>query len=325
MRVLCKILALVALAVSSAVATAQSTYPERTIRIVVPFPPGGDIDPIARALAAHFQATWGQSAIVENKPGSAAIIGTDYVAKSAPDGHTLLLSGVGPLVIHPSLYPKLPYSVERDLQPISLIADTPMVMVINQTVPAKNLDEFLAFAKSKAGGVSYASAGTGSIPHLTAVLFAAAAGIQMTHVPYKGTAPAINDLLGGHVNMYFNPLPSARGYLKGNPDKVRPLAVTSSRRSRELPDVPTLDELGLKGFNVKSWYGLIAPAGTPKETVQKLNAELKRAISDSAFSARLIALGTDPSWSTVEQFAEQIKQESVMWEKIIREHGIKVD
>ncbi len=318
--------AAIPMAVAPATAHAQAqSYPNKPIKLIVAFPAGGDIDPVARALGEHFQSAWGQPNVVDFKPGAGAILGTDYVAKSPPDGYTLLLCSIGAMTINPGLYPKLPYNVEKDIEPISLIATTPMVLVVNRTVPATRFSEFLAYAKANPGKLTYASAGTGNVTHLTAALFASVTGLKMVHVPYKGSAPALNDLLGGHVSMYFNPLPSARGYLKASSDKVTPLAVTTLKRSAHLPDVPTLDELGVKGFDVKSWYGLCAPGGTPKDIVQKLNAEVGRALAGTSFPERLRSLGTDPSPTTVEQFTHMIRAETVQWAKTIREQGVKVD
>ncbi len=317
----------VTLAFSPAVTFAQAQgYPNKPIKLIVAFPAGGDIDPVARALGEHFQAAWGQPNIVDFKPGAGAILGTDFVAKAPPDGYTLLLCSIGAMTINPGLYPKLPYNVEKDLEPISLIATTPMVLVVNRTVPATKFAEFLVYARSNPPGkLTFASAGTGNVTHLTGELFSSVTGVKMTHVPYKGSAPALADLLGGHVNLYFNPLPSARGYLKSSSDKVTPLAVSTLKRSSHLPDVPTLDELGVKGFDVKSWYGLCAPGGTPKDIVQKLNAEVVRALNGPVFSDKLKGLGTDPAPTSVEQFTRMIRDETVQWAKIIREQGIKVE
>ena len=315
-----------ALAAAPLLANAQaSSYPNRPIKLIVAFPPGGDIDPVARALGEHFQSAWGQPNMVDVKPGAGAILGTDFVAKSPPDGYTLLLCSIGAITINPGLYPKLPYNVEKDLEPVSLIATTPMVLVVNRTVPATKFAEFLAYARANPGKLTFASAGTGNVTHLTGELFASVAGVKMTHVPYKGSAPALNDLLGGHVSLFFNPLPSARGYLQASADKVTPLAVTTLRRSSHLPDVPSLDELGVRGFDVKSWYGLCAPGGTPKDIVQKLNAEVGRALAGTGFPERLKALGTDPAPTTVGEFTQMIRAETAQWAKIIREQGVKVD
>lgn len=319
-----RLVALLAFAAVSAWTHAQP-YPNKLIKFVVPFPGGGDLDPIARGLGEHFQATWGQPYIVENRPGANAMIGTEYVARSAPDGYTLLICSPGAMTINPNLYSNVPYTVGKDIIPVSLVATAPMVWVVGNKLPMKTYSEVVSYIKANPGKVSFASAGRGNVTHLAAELFMSEAGLSTVHVPYKGAQAVIADLLGGHIEMYFNPMPSARGYVKQNADKVTPLAVTSKVRSPQLPDVPTLDELGLKGFDVYSWYGLCAPGGTPKEIVDKLNAEVVRALSKGDLSERLRGLGTNPQSNTPEQFADQIRRETVMWGKIIKDKDIKAD
>jgi tripartite-type tricarboxylate transporter receptor subunit TctC len=315
---------LLAFAAVATLAHAQP-YPSKPIKFVVPFPAGGDLDPIARGLGDHFQATWGQPYIVENKAGANAMIGTEYVARSAPDGYTLLICSPGAMTINPNLYARVPYTVGKDIIPVSLVATAPMVWVVGHKLPMKNYTDIIAHIKANPGKVSFASAGRGNVTHLAAELFVTEAGLSMVHVPYKGAQAVIADLLGGHIEMYFNPMPSARGYVKQNPDKVTPIAVTSKVRSPQLPDVPTLDELGLKGFDVYSWYGLCAPGGTPKEIVDKLAAEVARALSKGDLPERLRGFGTNPQASSPEQFAEQIRRETALWGKIIREKDIKAE
>ena len=319
-----RLVTLLALAIVPAFAHAQP-YPSKPIKFVVPFPAGGDLDPIARGLGDHFQATWGQPYIVENKAGANAMIGTEYVARSAPDGYTLLICSPGAMTINPNLYAKVPYTVGKDIIPVSLVATAPMVMVIGKKMPAATYQEVVSYIKANPGKVSFASAGRGNVTHLVAELFMTEAGLSTVHVPYKGAQAVIADLLGGHIEMYFNPMPSARGYVKQNPDKVTPLAVTSRVRSPQMPDVPTLDELGLKGFDVYSWYGLCAPGGTPKEIVTKLSAEVARALSSGDLPERLRGFGTNPQASTPEQFAEQIRRETAQWGKVIKEKNIKAE
>ena len=319
-----RVLALVAFAAVSAFAHAQA-YPSKPIKFVVPFPAGGDLDPIARGLGDHFQATWGQPYIVENKAGANAMIGTEYVARSAPDGYTLLICSPGAMTINPNLYAKVPYTVGKDIIPVSLVATAPMVWVVGNKLPLKTYGEIVSYIKANPGKVSFASAGRGNVTHLAAELFMSEAGLSTVHVPYKGAQAVIADLLGGHIEMYFNPMPSARGYVKQNADKVTPIAVTSKVRSPQLPDVPTLDELGLKGFDVYSWYGLCAPGGTPKEIVDKLSAEVGRALSKGDLPERLRGFGTNPQASTPDQFSEQIRRETAMWGKIIKEKDIKAE
>ena len=310
---------------AAAVAASAQPYPSKPIKFVVPFPAGGDLDPIARGLGDHFQAIWGQPYIVENKAGANAMIGTEYVARSAPDGYTLLICSPGAMTINPNLYSKVPYTVGKDIIPVSLVATAPMVMVIGKKMPAATYKEVISYIKANPGKVSFASAGRGNVTHLAAELFMTEAGLSTVHVPYKGAQAVIADLLGGHIEMYFNPMPSARGYVKQNADKVTPLAVTSKVRSAQLPDVPTLDELGLKGFDVYSWYGLCAPGGTPKEIVDKLSAEVARALAKGDLPERLRGFGTNPQASTPEQFSEQIRNETAMWGKIIKDKDIKAE
>lgn len=324
MNVVVRLLALLTFAAASTFAQAQ-TYPSKPIKFVVPFPAGGDLDPIARGLGDHFQATWGQPYIVENKPGANAIIGTESVAKSPADGYTLLICSPGAMTINPNLYPNIPYTVGKDIVPVSLVATAPMVLVVSKKLPAKTYAEFVSYIKTNPGKVSFASAGRGNVTHLAAELFMSDSGLSTVHVPYKGAQAVIADLLGGHIEMYFNPMPSARGYVKSNTDKVTALAVTSKVRSPQLPDVPTLDELGLKGFDVYSWYGLCAPGGTPKEIVNKLSAEVARALSGGELPERLRGFGTNPQASTPEQFSEQIRLETAQWGKVIKQKDIKVE
>lgn len=315
-----------ALAMAAACAGAHAdTFPNKLIKIVVPFPAGSDLDPTARGLGDHFRAAWGQPYMVENKPGANAMIGTGQVAKSAADGHTLLICSPGPMSINPGLYPKVPYTVGKDIVPVSLVGTTPMVLVASTRMAVKNYAEFATHLKANAGKVFYASGGTGNITHLVAELYLRQAGISAIHAPYKGGQAAITDLLGGHVDFYFNPLPSALGYIHAQKDKVIPLAVTSLERSQYLPGVPTLNELGVKGFDVNSWYGLCAPGGTPKEVLAQLSAETAKALASGPLPERLRSLGTTPQASTPAQFAEQIRKEAASWQAIIKEKNITPD
>lgn len=319
-------LALCALAAASAAAFSQA-YPNKMIKIVVPFPAGSDLDPIARSLGDHFRTAWGQPYIVDNKPGANAMIGTGYVAKSPADGHTLMICSPAPMTINPNLYPKanVPYTVGKDIVPVSLIGTTPMVLVAGARMPVKNYAEFASYLKANQGKVFYASGGTGNLTHLVAEVFLHQAGLSATHTPYKGGAAAITDLIGGHVDFYFNPLPSARSYLTAQADKVKPIAVTSLERSPYLPDVPTLNELGLKNFEINSWYGLCAPGDTPKDILAKLSAETAKALAGGELPDKLRAVGTTPRASTPEQFSSQISRESAQWATIIKDKNIKAD
>lgn len=310
----------------SAIAHAAQTYPEKLIKIVVPFPPGGDLEPLARKLCDHFQKAWKQSCIVETKPGAQAMIGTDFVAKSPPDGYTLLICSVGPMTISPTFYAKvITYSVGKDIVPVARIATTPMVLVVGASVPAKTFGEFVAYGKAHPGKLSFASAGLGNVTHLTAELFFEQTGIKAVHVPYKGATAIIADLLGKHIDLYFNPLPSALGYVNNHGDKTKPLAVTSRERVPQLPGVPSFDELGVKGLVVNSWYGLCAPGGTPKAVVEALSSQVAAAVQDEGFSDWLRRAGMNPSFSSSEPFAVDIRTETVQWAKILREKGIEAE
>lgn len=324
MKAILRLLTLAALATSSLVAHADS-YPNKLIKIVVPFPGGSDLDPIARGLGDHFRKTWGQPYFVENKAGANAMIGTGAVAKAPADGYTLLICSPGSMAINPNLYPKVPYTVGKDIVPISLLGTTPMVLVASSRLGVKNYADFVNHLKANQNKAFYASGGTGNITHLVAELFLREAGVTAIHAPYKGGQAAITDLLGGHVDFYFNPLPSARAYLKAQSDKVTPLAVTSLERSPYLPDVPTLNELGLKGFEVNSWYGLCAPGGMPKEIVEKLGAQTEKALAGGDLPERLHSVGTTPRASTPAQLSERIRKESAEWAAIIKDKNIKAD
>jgi len=315
---------LLALSAAGFFAHAQP-YPSKPIKIIVPFPAGGDLEPVARGLGEHFQAIWNQPGIVDFKPGANGIIGTEFVAKSPPDGYTLMICSIGAMTINPNLHASLPYTVGGDIIPVSLVATTPMVLITGPKLPVKTYADFLSTVRAQPGKVSFASAGVGNVTHLVAELFMRQAGLTMVHVPYKGAQAVIADLLGGHIEMYFNPLPSARGYLKANAGKVTPLALTSIARSPILPEIPTLDELGLKGFDVNSWFGLCAPGGAPKDILARLSAEVVRAAAGTALPERLRTYGMNVRANTPEQFAAEIRQETAQWAKIIKDKGIKAN
>lgn len=303
-------------------ASAQ-TYPSKSIRLIVPFPAGGDIDPIARVLSEHLQAAWSQPVLVESRSGAGGTIGSDMVAKSPADGYTLLMCSAGPITISPSLYAKLPYSAEKDFEPVVLIGAAPLILLVNDTVPAKSYPEFLALAKEKPATLTFASSGIGSLAHLATMAYAGEAGVKLVHVPYKGSAPAVQDLLGGHVNLSFNPMPSALSAM--NSGKVRALVATSAQRSPLMPNVPALAELGLTDFDIVSWYGICAPSGTPKDIVQKLHAEVNRATAQPAVQQRLRALGTEPRNISVDEFGALLKKDAARWQKVIKDNGIQLN
>ncbi|MEK7877505.1 MAG: tripartite tricarboxylate transporter substrate binding protein [Pseudomonadota bacterium] len=314
-------LIIVALAVSSGTALAQS-FPNKAVRMVVPFPAGGSTDIVGRTVAQKLSEMWGQPVVVDNRPGGGTTIGTDVVAKAAPDGYTLLVTPA-PFTINPSLLARLPYDALTDFAPITLINTTPLVLVVNPGVPARSVKELIALAKARPGQLNFGSSGTGGSNHLAGELFNAMAGVKMVHIPYKGNAPALIDLAGGHVDLIFNGVTSALPLIKSG--KLRALAVTSMQRSAALPDVPTLDEVALKGFVAVAWNGLGAPANTPRDVIAKINADVIRIVSSPELKERLKAEGSDPVGSTPGQFAAFLRDEVAKWAKVIKFAGVKAE
>ena len=304
-------------------ASAQGAYPNRLVTMVVPFPPGGGTDTGARIVAQKLAARWGQAVIVENKGGAAGMIGADLVAKARPDGYTLLMGNIGTQAINPSLYRKLPYDPATAFVPISLVAELPLAMMVNPAVPARTPQEFIALVRSKPGQLSYSSAGAGGAPHLAAEMFKEATGTFILHVPYRGGGPAIADLLAGHVQLSFMTVLEASGNIKSG--KLRALAVTSSKRVPALPEVPTLAETVLPGFNSISWIGLLAPAGTPKEIVEKIAADLREVLASEEVKAKLVELGAVPAPNTPAQFAAMIEADRKRYAQVIADKKITVD
>jgi tripartite-type tricarboxylate transporter receptor subunit TctC len=308
-----------ALTICAFAAHAQS-FPAKAVRLVVPFAAGGSTDIVGRTLAQKLNELWGQPVVVDNRAGGSTVIGTDIVAKAPPDGHTLLVTPA-PFTIVPSLTPKLPYDPQKDFEPITLINTTPLVVVVHPGVPAKSVKDLIALAKAKPGALNYGSSGSGGSNHLAGELFNAMAGVKMVHVPYKGNAPALTDLVGGHVDLVFNGLTSALPLIKSG--KLRPLGVTSLRRASALPQVLTLDEQGLKGFQAVAWNGLTAPARTPKEIVAKLNTDVLKVIRSPELAERLKAEGSDPVGSSVEEYTAFLRDEIAKWRKVIQFANIK--
>ena len=295
-------------------------YPTRAVRLVVPFAPGGSTDIVARVIAQKLNEMWGQPVIVDNRAGGSTVIGTDVVAKAPPDGHTLLVTPA-PFTIVPSLATKLPYDPHKDFEPITLINTTPLVVVVHPGVPAKSIKELIALARSRPGALNFGSSGSGGSNHLAGELFNALAGVKMVHVPYKGNAPALTDLVGGHVDLLFNGLTSALPLIKSG--KLRPLGMTSLKRAGALPDVPTVDEQGLKGFQAVAWNGLTAPARTPKDVIAKLNADVSRVIRTAELVEKLRAEGSDPVGSSVSDYTAFLRDEIAKWAKVIKFANIK--
>jgi tripartite-type tricarboxylate transporter receptor subunit TctC len=300
-----------------------SPYPTKPIRIVVPFPAGGATDVLARAAAQKLTESLGQPVVVDNRPGAGGNIGAELVAKSAPDGYTLLMGTVGTHAINPGIYPKMPYDHVRDFAPIILVAGVPNVLEVNPSLPVNSVQELIAYAKANPGKLNFASSGNGTSIHLSGELFKTMAGVQMTHVPYKGSAPALQDLVGGQVQLMFDNLPPSLALIKAG--KLKPLAVTSKVRAPALPDVPTLAESGLPGFEASSWFGLLAPAGTPQPVIAKLNAEIAKWLATPEAKEKLVAQGANIAGGTPEDFARHIAAETAKWQKVVKDSGAKID
>jgi tripartite-type tricarboxylate transporter receptor subunit TctC len=306
-----------------AVWASAQTYPVKPIRIVVPFPPGGATDILARDVAQKLTEAWGQQVIVDNRPGAGGNIGSELVAHSAPDGYTLEMGTVGTHAINASLYAKMPYDHVKDFAPVILVAGVPNVLVVNNAVPANSVAELIAYAKANPGKLNFASSGNGTSIHLSGELFKVMAGVQMTHIPYKGSAPALQDLLGGQVQLMFDNLPPSLPQIKAG--KVRALAVTSLTRAPALPDVPTVAESGLPGFEASSWFGILAPAGTPPAIVAKLNAEIAKWLATPEAKEQLAKQGANAAGGTPEDFAKHIAAETAKWAKVVKDSGAKID
>ena len=300
-------------------ACAQS-YPSRPVTLVVPFPPGGGTDTGGRVIAEQLSRRWGQTVIVENKGGAAGQIGADLVAKAKPDGYTLLLGNIGTQAINPSLYAKLPYDPDKAFAPVSLVAELPLVMMVNPAVAAQTPAEFIALAKAQAGKMSYSSSGAGGAPHLVAEMFKDQTRSFIVHVPYRGGGPAIADLLAGHVDLSFMTALEASGHIKAG--KLRALAVTSDKRLPALPDVSTLAESALPGFNAISWIGMVAPTGTPQDIVDKIAADVRAVLADEAVKARFAALGGVARATSPQDFGKLIAADRTRYAEIIRSRKI---
>ena len=298
---------------------AQSGYPERPITLIVPYAPGGGNDVVARAVADSMSKSLGQPLVIENRGGAGGSVGTRQVAKAAPDGYILGLGGTGTLAIDPTLYPNVGYDPRKDFVPVGLIATSPLIILVNQAVPARNVQELIALAKAQPGKINYASAGSGSGIHLGTVLFAEMAGIELTHIPYKGTGPALTDLLGGHVQIFFSSLPPAIGLVKEG--RLRALAVTSLKRSPSFPDVPTVAEQGLPGFEAVLHYGIVAPAGTPRSVITRLNAALRAALTDPTVNGHLATEGAEPLPTSPSEYAADIDREETKWSALVKKSG----
>jgi tripartite-type tricarboxylate transporter receptor subunit TctC len=298
-------------------------FPTKAIRLIVPFPPGGGTDIIARETSQKVAAATGWTFVIENKPGAGGNMGVDAVAKAPADGYTIVLGQTSNLAINPSLYAKMPYDPQKDLVPIVLVANAPLVMVTSAMSQHKTLADAVNAAKARPGAINFASPGNGTVAHLASELFQKAAGIKTQHVPYKGAAMALTDVISGNVDLYMSSVPTLLGQIKQG--KLRALAVTSTKRVDDLPNVPTIHESGYKGFDAATWFGLLAPAGTPKDVVARLNAEFNKALQQPELRKKLGDEGADPAGGTPEQFAALIKDEAVRWGKVVKESGARID
>ncbi len=326
-----------ALAASAAAATlvaapawAQGSWPTKPVRIVVPFAAGGTTDILARAVAPELSKAFGQQFIVDNRAGAGGNVGAEIVARSPNDGYTLLMGTVGTHGINRALYPKLPFDPIKDFAPITLVAAVPNVMEMNtdkaKALNIRNVQDFIKYAKANPGKLNMASSGSGTSIHLAGELFKSMTGTFMTHIPYKGSGPALLDLVGGNADVMFDNLPSSMAQIKGG--KLTPLAVTSSQRSPALPDVPTVEEAGgpsLKGFEASSWFGLLAPAGTPPEIVNRIQQEVAKSLATPAIKEKMLAQGAIPSGNSPADFTKLIASEHVKWAKVVKDSGAKVD
>jgi tripartite-type tricarboxylate transporter receptor subunit TctC len=304
------------------VATAQN-YPTRPITLVVPFPPGGSTTIVARIVADRMADAIGQPFVVDNRGGAGGTLGTRQVAKSAPDGYTIALGYTGTLAIGPSLFPNVGYDIRADFAPIGRIGVAPSTVVVHPSFPVHSVAELIAYAKANPGKVDYASAGIGTVGHVAGEYFAIETGIKLTHIPYKGTGPAITDLLGGHIPLSFSPIPAVHESAKSG--LLRMLAVTSAKRSTLLPEMPTVAESGVPGFDAVLRYGLVAPAGTPRPIIERLNAALRATLASEEVRNRLATEGAEPLPSTSEEYAMDIDHEETQWSKVIKASGAKAE
>jgi len=304
-----------------ALAHAQN-FPSQPVRLVVPFPPGGTTDILARQLAAELQKNWGQPVVVENRAGASGTIFSEQLAAMQPDGYTLMLTATHH-VINPGLYKSLRYNTRTDFTPIAQVAAVPNVLVVNHAFPARTVQELIAYARQHPGKVDFGSAGTGGANHLSGELFKSMTGIQMTHIPYKGAAPALNDLLGGQIPMMFDSVPGVLQHIKSG--RLRALGVTSLKRSPALPDVPTLDEAGVKGFEATAWFGLYGPGRMSPELANRLSADVRKALSSPSVRKEFAAQGAEPGTMTQPEFAAFVDAELNKWSKVITDANIKID
>ncbi len=322
MRYFVKALCVVTFTGVAAVAGAQA-YPSKAVRLIVPFPPGAGVDIVTRAVSGRLGEALGQQLIVDNRAGAGGIVGAEIAAKAPPDGYTLFMATAGILTVVPHMNSKAPYSVERDFMPVSQVASVPSMLVVHPSLPVKSVKDLIALARAKPGAINYASTGNGTLPHLAAEFFKAQAKIDMVHVPYKGSAPATTDLLGGQVQVFFGNVLSVIGQVRNH--RLRALAVTSLKRQKVAPEVPTLAESGFPGFEAGTWFGLLVPTGTPREIITRLHADIAKVTHLPDVQKQLEGQGATTIGSTPEQFAAYIRSESAKWAKVLKISGVKAD
>jgi tripartite-type tricarboxylate transporter receptor subunit TctC len=306
-----------------AVAASAQGYPNKPVRMIVGFPPGGGTDVVARVIGAKLSEWWGQAVAVENRPGATGTIGADFVAKSAPDGYTLIMGHVNSHAIAPNLFARLPYDPIKDFAAVAYVGYVPNVLAVHPSVPARSVKELVALAKSKAGQLNYASSGNGSTQHLAGELFKQLTGTDIIHVPYKGSGDAIKDLLAGVVAMNFDTMPPVLPHIQAG--KLRGLAISTPKRLSQLPDVPTFEEEGIKGFDVTNWYGVMAPGATPREIVGRLNADINKAMQVPEVRARLEAVGTQLREQSAADFEAFMKAEAAKYGRLIKSANIRIE
>jgi tripartite-type tricarboxylate transporter receptor subunit TctC len=322
MHALRTIAAIAALLAVTGAAHAAQAYPTRPIRIVVAYPPAGATDILARIIGQKMNEAWGQPVIVENRPGANGNIGTEYAARATPDGHTFLMTTAGPHGINPSLYRKLGYDAVKDFAPVSLVALVPNILVVNNALPVKDVQGLIAYSKANPGKLSYGTPGAGSTAHLSMELFKSMTGASIVHVPYKGSAGVLTDIMGGQIAATMDNIPPYLPQVKAG--KIRALAISTAKRSPAIPELPTVAEAGVRGYSSSAWFGLVAPAATPKDVVAKLSAETARILQMPDVKGRLTELGAEPIGSTPEQFGAHIKAEIAKWGKVIREAKVEL-